>query len=146
MAGPLGRSIAETSYADTPGQPSFDGRLHQPRCEERQRNRHIDLANAALFTRSNLLDTDGTGNDLKKPTPAARDRCDKCGARLSADRASVLWRCRLGHDDFAPPFCRWFLPGHTENNAIRLAAIVTWWRPVSAAERLSLLWLPELIA
>ena len=104
MAGPLGRSIAETSDADTPGQSSFDGRLHQPRCEERQRNRHIDLANATLFTRSNLLDTDGTGNDLIKPTTAACDRCDKRGAGLSADRASVPGRCRLGHDDLAPPF------------------------------------------
>jgi hypothetical protein len=64
--------------------------------EERERDCHIDLSNAAFFARSNLLDTDGAGNDLIKPTPAARDRCDKRGASLSADRASVLQRCRLG--------------------------------------------------
>jgi hypothetical protein len=62
------------------------------------------MANAAPFARSNLLDSGGTGNDLIKPTAAARDRCDKRGARLSPDRASVLWRCRLGHDDLAPAF------------------------------------------
>ena len=90
MAVPLGRSIAETSDADAPRQSSFDGSLHQPRRKERQRNRHIDLSNAALFARSNLLDSDGTGNDLIKPTAAARDRCDKRSARLGADRASIL--------------------------------------------------------
>jgi len=104
LAGPLGRRIAETSNANTPRQSPFDGRLHQPGRKERQRYRHIDLANAASFARGNLLDNGGAGNDLKKPTPAARDRCDKRRARLSADRASVLWRRRLGYDDLAPSF------------------------------------------
>ena len=50
----------------------------------------FDLANAALFAPSNLLDGDGANNDLTKPTAAARNRRNKRGARLSADRASVL--------------------------------------------------------
>jgi len=34
-----------------------------------------------FFACSNLLDTgDGAGNDLIKPTPATRDRCDERGA------------------------------------------------------------------
>ena len=90
MAAPLGRSIAETSDADASGQSSFDGSLHQRGREESQRNRHTDLSNAAFFARGNLIDTEGAGNDLIKPTPAVRDRCDKLGAGLSADRASIL--------------------------------------------------------
>ena len=111
MAAPLNGRIAQTRDADTPGQSSLDGSLHKRRRKERQRNRHIDLANAALFAHSYLLDSDGANNDLIKPTAAARNRRNKRGARLSADRASVLWRCGLGHDDFAPPFAGGFFQG-----------------------------------
>jgi hypothetical protein len=82
----------------------LDGSLHQRGREESQRYRHIDLSNAALLAHSDLINSGGAGNDLIKPTAAVRDRCDKRGAGLSADRASVLGRCRLGQDDFAPPF------------------------------------------
>jgi hypothetical protein len=41
--------------------------------EERERDCHIDLSNAAFFVCSNLLDTgDGAGKDLIKPTGHAR--------------------------------------------------------------------------
>src|SRR5262249_9129101 len=43
--------------------------------EERQRDRHIDLSNAAFVSCNNVLDAgDGAGNDLVKPTPATRGR------------------------------------------------------------------------
>jgi hypothetical protein len=45
--------------------------------EERERDRHIDLSNAAFIPRSDLLDTgDGAGNHFVKPAPTTRDRCD----------------------------------------------------------------------
>ena len=91
LAGPLGRGIAETSDADAARQSSLNGSLHEFRREERERDRHVDLADAAFFACSDLIDTgDGAGNDLFKPAPTTRDGCDKCGAGLGADRASGL--------------------------------------------------------
>jgi hypothetical protein len=50
------------------------------------------LSNAAFVACSNLLHTgDGAGNDLIKPTPATRDRCDERGAGLGANRPTVAW-------------------------------------------------------
>src|SRR5439155_9335108 len=65
LAGPLRRSIAETHDANPPRQSSFDGGLHEIGREESERDRHIDLSNAASLPRSDLLDTgDGAGNNL----------------------------------------------------------------------------------
>src|SRR6266566_4119504 len=69
LAGPLCRSIAETHDANPPRQSSFDGGLHEIGREESERDRHIDLSNAASLPCSDLLDTrDGAGNNLIKPT------------------------------------------------------------------------------
>jgi hypothetical protein len=85
LAGPLGRSIAQASDADATRQSSFDGSVHEVGREERERDRHIDLADAAFVAGRNLLDTGhGASNNLIKPTSAARDRCDECGAGLGA--------------------------------------------------------------
>jgi hypothetical protein len=60
------------------GNRPLNGSLHEFGCEEGERNRHVDLSNAAVLARSNLLDTgDGAGNDLIAPTPAARNRSDE---------------------------------------------------------------------
>src|SRR6266478_2971646 len=104
LAGPLGRSIAETRDADPARQSPLDGSLHELGGEERERDRQIDLSNAAFVPRSNLLDAgDGAGNDLSKPTSAARDRCDERRAGLGAYRSTVVWRRGSRHDDFASP-------------------------------------------
>jgi hypothetical protein len=43
----------------------------------------MDLSNAAFFPASNLLDAcDSAANDLIKPSPTTRDRCDQRGAGL----------------------------------------------------------------
>jgi hypothetical protein len=91
LARPLGRGIAQASNADAVRQSSFDGSLDEIGREEGERDRHIDLANAAFFPCSNLLDTgDTAGNDLIKPAPAARNRRDQRGAGLGADRSTVV--------------------------------------------------------
>ena len=97
LARPLGRSIAQASDADAARQSSFDGCLHEFGREERERDRHIDLSNAAFVPCSDLLDTgDGAGNDLIKPTSATRDRCDERDAGLGANGPKVVWRPRTG--------------------------------------------------
>jgi hypothetical protein len=93
LARPLGRSIAQTRDADPARQSPLDGSLHEFGREEGERDCHIDLSNAAFLARSNLLDTGyGAGNDLSKPTPATRDRCDERRAGLGAYRSTVVWR------------------------------------------------------
>src|SRR5262249_20644167 len=112
LVGPLGRSIAQTSDADAARQSSFDGSLHEFGREERERDRHIDLSNAAFVARSKLLDTgDGAGNDLSKPTLAARHRCDERSAGLGAYRSTVMWSRGTRHDNIASPFHWCLLPG-----------------------------------
>src|SRR5947209_11536358 len=119
LAGPLRRSIAETHDANPPRQSSFDGGLHEIGREESERDRHIDLSNAASLPRSDLLDTgDGAGNILIKPTPATRDRCDERGAGLGANGSKVVWRHRYRHDDLAPSLHRRLLPWDAQNKSI----------------------------
>src|SRR5258707_15305432 len=102
LARPLGRSIAEASDADAARQSSFDGSLHEVGREERERDRHIDLSDAAFVAGSNLLDTGhGAGDNLIKPTSAARDRCDECGAGLGANGS----RHEVANYPSRPPTC-----------------------------------------
>ena len=119
LAGPFGRSIAQTSDADAARQSSLDGGLHEFRREECERDRHIDLSNAAFFARSDLIDTDDrASNDLIKPATTARDRCNKCGAGFGADRSTILGRHGSWHDDFASPFHWRLLPWNAQNKLI----------------------------
>jgi hypothetical protein len=104
LARPLGRSIAQTRDANPARQSPLDCSLHEFGREECERDCHIDLSNAAFVARSNLLDTgDGAGNDLIKPTPAARNCRDERGAGLGAYRSTVVWGGGGRHDDFASP-------------------------------------------
>src|SRR5260370_5581203 len=119
LAGPLGRSIAQASDADAARQSSFDGSLHELGREERERDRHIDLSNAAFVACSNLRDTGhGAGNNLIKPTAAARDRCDECGAGLGANGSTVVRRHASRRNDIASPFHWRLLPRDTQNKSI----------------------------
>ena len=54
---PLGRGIAETSNSNPARQTTFDGGFDQIGCEKGERDRHVDLADAAFFARGDLLDT-----------------------------------------------------------------------------------------
>jgi hypothetical protein len=104
LARPLGRGIAQASNANAVRQSSFDGGLDEIGREERERDRHIDLSNAAFLARINLLDTgDGAGNNLIKPTPTTCDRCNERHAGLGADRSTVVERRGGRHDDFPSP-------------------------------------------
>ena len=55
LAGPFGGRIAQTGNADAAWQSSFNGSLHEFRCEERERDRHVDLSNAAVLARSDAF-------------------------------------------------------------------------------------------
>src|SRR5260370_19267647 len=127
LAGPLGRSIAEASDGDAARQSSFDGSLHELGREERERDRHIDLSNAAFVAGSDLLDTHGASNNLIKPTPAARDRCDECDAGLGANRSTVVRRNGSRDDDIASPFHWRLLPWDAQDKSIMVHRV---WRSI----------------
>jgi hypothetical protein len=55
----------------------------------------------AFILRSDLLDTgDGAGNHFIKPAPTTRDRCDQRGARLGANRSTVVWGQGSRHEKY----------------------------------------------
>src|SRR5262249_57820730 len=86
-------TIAETTDANAARQSSFDGSLHEFGREKRERDRHIDLSNAAFVACSNLLDTGySAGNDLVKPAPTTRDRRDERSAGFGANGSTVVRR------------------------------------------------------
>src|SRR5215207_8112795 len=75
---PLGRWVAQTGLADATGQAAFDCRLDKIRRNERHRDRHVHMTNAALVVCGNLLNPGcRAGYQLLQPSPAARDRLDQ---------------------------------------------------------------------
>src|SRR5258708_2820363 len=104
-AGASRRRATPTPRGSRPSTAAF----HEVGREERERDRHIDLSNAAFVACSNLLDTGhGASNNLIKPTPAARDRCDECGAGLGAyGRGGLV--CEEAVSYARRPSCR-FIP------------------------------------
>ena len=72
---PLGRGIAETSNSNPARQTTFDGGSDQIGCEKGERDRHVDLAGAAFFARSDLLDISHlAARDFIEPAPTAGDQ------------------------------------------------------------------------
>src|SRR5947199_2413906 len=125
LARPLGRSIAQTRDADPARQSPLDGSMHEFGREEGERDCHIDLSNAAFLARRNLLVTDdGAGNDLIKPAPAARNRCDERRPGLGAHRSGIVWRGGRRHGEFASPLHWRLFPrnAHYGSRACRPAA------------------------
>jgi hypothetical protein len=79
----------------------------------------MDLSNAAFVAGSNLLDTgDGASNNLIKPMPAARNRCDECSAGLGANGSMVVRRHGSRHADIALPFHWRLLPWDAQDKSI----------------------------
>ena len=56
LPAPFSRRIAEPLDADAAGQAAFNCCLDEIRCEEGERDRHIDLPNAALLAGAKLCD------------------------------------------------------------------------------------------
>jgi len=66
--------MAETGNSNPARQPTFDRRLDQIGCEKGERDRHVDLADAAFLARGDLLDIgDGARDDFTEPAPTTGD-------------------------------------------------------------------------
>ena len=96
MPGPFGRRISQIRDADSTGQAPVYCGLHQVRSQERERYRHIDLTDSAVFSGSDLLNIrDRSRDQLIEPMPPLRDRGDELGAGFGADWTGVGMRgCR----------------------------------------------------
>ena len=71
---PFGGAIAEAGNSNAARQATFDRRLDQIGCEKGERDRHVDLAEAALLARGDLLDIGhGAGRDFIGPAPTTGD-------------------------------------------------------------------------
>jgi hypothetical protein len=119
LARPLGRSIAETSDADAARQSSFDG--SGPSLGARNASEIVILTCRMLhFSRAAICSTLVTVPTVisSKPATTAGNRCDKCGAGLSANRPTVLGRLGSRHDDLASPFHWRLLPWDAQNKSI----------------------------
>jgi hypothetical protein len=56
LAAPFGRRIAQAFDADAAREAPLDGGSHQIRCQKREREGHVDLADTATFAGRDLLD------------------------------------------------------------------------------------------
>ena len=111
LAGPLGRHVAEPGDADAAREVSVERRLKEGGREERERDRHVDLARAAAFSLSDRLGTclriDG---ELIKPAMPPGDGLDEGVASLGADGTRIDRGVGGGEQDLAAALCGPLLP------------------------------------
>jgi len=92
LSAPLGWRIAKSLDAETAWQATFDRRPDQIWREERERDRHVDLAHAAFLTSRDLLNVGYRARlDLIKPTTASCDRVDQSCPSLDPGRTNFIW-------------------------------------------------------
>jgi hypothetical protein len=83
LQAPLRWRVAQPFDAESPWQPPFDRSLDETGCEEGKRDRHVDVALAALLTCRDLSHIgDFARYDLVEPAVPSRDRIDETGAAL----------------------------------------------------------------
>jgi hypothetical protein len=68
---------------DATGQATFHGGFDKVGCEEGERDRHVDLANAAVFAHAKFGDVGYSTRDyIIQPLAASRDGVDKARSAL----------------------------------------------------------------
>ena len=100
LLAPLCGSITKSFDADAAGQSTFDGCPDQIRCQERQRDGHVDLTRATFLTRRDLLNVrDRARHNLVKPVPTPGDGAYKTCATLDPRRANFISRYAVRNQD-----------------------------------------------
>jgi hypothetical protein len=109
-------SIDQSSQSDAAQQPALDRSLDRRRREERERDRHVDMAGAAVLAERDFGDAaDGAGFDLRKPWPATCDRRDEPRTVVRSDRLAGSLMALFGPDNVAAPLRRWFGPRNNQD-------------------------------
>jgi hypothetical protein len=83
LARPFGGHVGEASDAEAMRKSSLDGRFDEIGRQERQRDRHVDLADAAPLAFCNATRIRGCiAQKFGEPAPTSRGRGDQKRARL----------------------------------------------------------------
>jgi hypothetical protein len=85
LARPADRRVEQAGDADAVRQPTLDSGCDEARGQERQRDRHVDVAPAAGLPCRDGVDCRGSGLDLGQPLPPARDGGDELGPSVGPD-------------------------------------------------------------
>src|SRR5436305_13194409 len=95
---PLGWRI--TQPLDSNAANGLDRSAHEVWCEECQRDRHVDLTHAALFTRCDLLNVGhGARNDLVTPATTSGDSADAARATFAPRWADFIFGNAVRYQD-----------------------------------------------
>jgi hypothetical protein len=106
LPAPFGGRVAKPLDPNATRQPTFDRCFDEVRCEEGQRDRHIDLTHATFLTCRNLVDVSVRArDDLIKPTTAAGDCTNEACAALDPRRTNRILRDAV-RNKYLPGFPR----------------------------------------
>ena len=101
LARPFDGEVAKSGHAHSVGEPPIDGRLDEGRCEERERDRHVDLPRGAVLTFGDAFCIrSGIGDEFVEPTAPPCNRCDQQRAVLGPDGTGALRRSSFGKEEF----------------------------------------------
>ena len=105
LPAPFSRRIAEPLDADAARQTAFHGGFDEIRSEEGERDRHVDLPNAALLADTDFLDcSHSAGHHIVELLTAFGDDADQTCASLELLRLDVPTRRIMGQQDPARSF------------------------------------------
>jgi hypothetical protein len=94
LLAPFGRQIPETLDADAAGQAAFYGGSDEIGSEEGERNRQIDLPNAALLAGAQFGDGGySTRDHILQPPTTSGDGADQARTALKLFRSNFASRC-----------------------------------------------------
>ena len=119
LPAPFGQRIAEPLDADAAGETTFDGSFDEIGREEGERDRHVDLPDAALLADADFLDGGhSTGDHIIEPLAAFGDGAHQACAALELLRLDFPPGRMMGQQNPARSFGWRLLPGDRERPII----------------------------
>ena len=99
MARLICRQVAHSRYTRAVRKASFDCGLDEVRCDEGERDRHVDLPEATALALRNAHSVGGrASHELVEPAASVSNRRDQQRAVLGADGSGILGSAGLRHE------------------------------------------------
>jgi hypothetical protein len=119
LLAPFCRSITKSLDSNTARQTTFDRGADEIWCEERERDRHVDLTHAALLTCCDLLNVGhGARNDLVKPATTSGDGADEARATFDPRWTDFTFGDAVWNQNLPGFLGWWLLPRDSEQMAV----------------------------